>query len=201
MNFDLIFRGIFLFVFLSAVIISGYYRKRARDASGVIPRSAEGPRTLILRMAAALIVAVSFFAYVFAPHWLAWSTMGLPLWLRGLAAVSAIACLAAIRWVLVSIGSNISETVLTKRDHQLVMHGPYRWIRHPLYAVALLLLLLLALLADSWFLLLFPLVGFFVFRWIVIPREEANLIKVFGEQYEAYRRRTGALIPRMRSSE
>ena len=108
-----------------------------------------------------------------------------------------IGCLAAIRWVLVSIGSNISETVLTKRDHHLVMHGPYRWIRHPLYAVALLLLLLLALLADSWFLLLFPLVGFFVFRWIVIPREEANLIKVFGEQYEAYRRRTGALFPRI----
>jgi protein-S-isoprenylcysteine O-methyltransferase Ste14 len=199
MNFEPIFRGIFLFVFLSAVIISGYYRKRARDASGVIPRSAEGPQTLILRLVAALTVAVSFFAYAFAPHGLAWSTMGLPLWLRSLAAVGAIACLAAIRWVLVSIGSNISETLLTKHDHHLVTHGPYRWIRHPLYSVALLLLLLLALLADSWFLLIFPLVGFFVFRWIVIPREEANLIKVFGEQYEAYRRRTGALFPRLQT--
>jgi len=199
MNFDLIFRVIFLFVFLCAVIISGYYRKRARDASGVIPRSAEGTQTLVLRMVASLIIVVSFFAYVFAPQWLAWSKMGLPLWLRILAAVSAIACLAAIRWVLVSIGSNISETVLTKRDHQLVMHGPYQWIRHPLYAVALLLLLLLALMADSWFLLMFPVVGFIVFRFIVIPREEANLIKVFGEQYEDYRRRTGALIPRIRT--
>ena len=39
---------------------------------------------------------------------------------------------------------------------------------------------------------------FVVFRWFVIPREEANLIKVFGETYEEYRRRTGALVPRLR---
>ena len=100
--------------------------------------------------------------------------------------------------MFLSIGDNISETVLTKRTHQLVTHGPYRWIRHPLYAFALLELFSLALLADSWFLFSFPCIVFVVFRWFVIPREEANLIKVFGEAYEEYRRRTGALVPRLR---
>ncbi|HEY4694003.1 MAG TPA: methyltransferase, partial [Bellilinea sp.] len=75
--------------------------------------------------------------------------------------------------------------------------GPYRWIRHPLYAFALLELLMLALLADSWFLLTFPIIGFVVFRLIIIPREEANLVYAFGERYEAYQRRSGALIPRL----
>jgi protein-S-isoprenylcysteine O-methyltransferase Ste14 len=196
MNPDIAFRGIFLFVFLSAFVISGYYRKRARQSGETIPRRAEGTTTLFLRMLMALIVAVAFFAYVFAPTWLAWSALDLPVWLRSAAAVIALATLPAIRWVFVNIGTNISETILTKRYHQLVTGGPYRWIRHPLYAFALLLLLSLALLASNWFLLLFPCIGLVVFRFIVIPREEANLIKVFGEQYEEYQRRTGALFPR-----
>lgn len=77
-------------------------------------------------------------------------------------------------WVFTSIGSNISETVLTKANHQLVMHGPYRWVRHPLYAVALLALLALGLMAANALLLLIWASGAAVFRGIVIPREEAH---------------------------
>ena len=134
MDLDATFRGIFLLVFLSSFLISGYHRKRARQSGEVIPRRAEGPIALLLRMAMALVVAVSFFAYVFAPTWLVWSTWNLPIWLRSAAAAMAIACLPAIHWVFVSLGDNVSETILTKSTHQLVTHGPYRWIRHPLYA-------------------------------------------------------------------
>lgn len=199
MYVDATFRGIFLVVFLSALVISGYHRRRARRSGEVIPRRAEGSIALLLRMAMALIVAVSFFAYVFAPTWLAWSAWSLPIWLRSATAAVAVGCLPVIRWVLVSIGDNVSETILTKSTHQLVTHGPYRWIRHPLYAVALLELLALALLAGNWFLLSVSCIGAVVFRWVVIPREEANLTKVLGKDYEEYRRRTGALVPRVRS--
>ncbi len=197
MDVDTTFRGIFLAVFLSSFVISGYYRKRARRSGGVIPRRAEGPLALLLRMALALLVAVSFLAYVFAPDWLAWSALDLPVWFRSAAACLAVACLAAIRWMFMSIGDNISETVLTKRTHQLVTHGPYRWIRHPLYAFALLQLLALGLLASNWLLILFPFIGTVVLRWVVIPREEANLSKVFGKQYEEYRARTGVFLPHL----
>ncbi len=199
MNMDATFRGIFLLVFLSSLVISGYHRKRARQSGEVIPRRAEGLIALLLRMAMALVVAVSFFAYVFAPAWLAWSTWSLPTWVRSVAAATAIASLPAIHWVFVSIGSNVSETILTKSTHRLVIHGPYRWIRHPLYAVALLELVCLALIASNWYLLLFPCIGIVVFRLLIIPKEEANLIRAFGGQYEEYRRRTGALVPRVRS--
>jgi protein-S-isoprenylcysteine O-methyltransferase Ste14 len=97
----------------------------------------------------------------------------------------------------VSIGENISETILTKANHRLVTHGPYRWIRHPLYALALLELLCLAIIASSWYLLLLACTGLVVFRAVVIPREESNLIRAFGEPYEEYRRHTGALLPRL----
>ncbi len=123
MLIDSIFRVIFLLVFLTSVGISGFYRRRARQSGEVIPRRAEGSIILILRMALALIVAVSFFAYVFAPSWLSWSNWHLPLWIRILGASIAMLCIPAIRWMFVSIGNNISETILTKSTHQLVMVG------------------------------------------------------------------------------
>ena len=195
MLIDSIFRVIFLLVFLTSVGISGFYRRRARQSGEVIPRSAEGSIILILRMALALIVAVSFFAYVFAPSWLSWSNWHLPLWIRILGASIAMLCIPAIRWVFVSIGNNISETILTKSTHQLVKSGPYRWIRHPLYTFALLEMFALALVASNWFLFIFPCIATIVFRLFVIPKEEANLIKLFGKRYEDYRQRTGALFP------
>lgn len=197
MSEDLVFRSIFLLVFLSSITISGYHRKRARQSGGAIPRRAEGPAALLLRMLMALVVAASFFAYVFAPHWLAWATIPLPPWLRWAAAALALACVPALWWVLVSIGENISETVLTKKAHKLVTHGPYRWIRHPLYAFSLAEMLLLAVLAANAYLLVFPLAGAVIIRLVVVPREEAHLREAFGDGYEKYSDRTGALFPRL----
>jgi protein-S-isoprenylcysteine O-methyltransferase Ste14 len=198
MFFETIFRGIFLVVFLTTIGISGFYRRRARESGEVIPRRAEGIMVLILRMTVALIVAVSFFAYVFAPSWLAWSTWNLSIWFRFVGVIFAILCIPAIRWMLVSIGNNISETVLTKSTHQLVMLGPYRWIRHPLYAFTIFELFALALIANNWFLFTFPCIAIVVITLVVIPREETNLIKLFGKQYEDYQQHTGALFPRIR---
>ena len=198
MSVDVVFRGIFFVVFLAGFAISGYHRRRARQSGETIPRRAEGSVALMLRMALALLVLISFSAYVFVPGWIAWANLGLSTWLRWGAAAIAIACLPAIWWMFVSIGDNISETVLTKRTHVLATHGPYRWIRHPLYAFALLWLFSLALLASNWLLLLWPCISVVVFSLVVIPREEANLIQTFGKQYEEYRERTGALLPRLR---
>jgi protein-S-isoprenylcysteine O-methyltransferase Ste14 len=194
---DVVFRGVFFVVFLAALVISGYHRRRARQSGETIPRRAEGSGALMLRMALALLALVSLIAYVFAPGWIAWANLGLPIWVRWGAAAGALACLPAIWWMFVSIGDNISETVLTKRTHVLATHGPYRWIRHPLYAFTLLWLFFLALLASNWLLLLWPCIGVVVFRLVVIPREEANLIRTFGKQYEEYRDRTGVLLPRL----
>jgi protein-S-isoprenylcysteine O-methyltransferase Ste14 len=195
---DSIFRGISLLVFLSSIVISSYHRKRARRSGDVIPRRAEGAFVLLIRMGAGLVVAASFLAYPFAPARLAWSSLSMPTWLRWIAGGVALACLPAIWWVLVSIGENISETVLVKANHRLVTHGPYHWIRHPLYAVALVELLSLAIIAGSWYLLLLACAAILVFRIVVIPKEEDNLVRAFGKPYEEYKRRTGALLPRLR---
>jgi len=144
----------------------------------------------------ALPLLASFVAYVAAPRLMEWSAFTLPNWLRWIGCGMAIGCIPLVWWVFTSIGENISETVLTKQYHQLVTEGPYHWVRHPLYSVALLQLASLSIVASNWFMLLLWSIGLVVFRFVVISREERNLVDAFGQEYELYRKVTGALTPR-----
>jgi protein-S-isoprenylcysteine O-methyltransferase Ste14 len=62
--------------------------------------------------------------------------------------------------------------------------------------VALFEILALSLIAGNWFMVLLWFTGVLVFRYVVIPIEEAKLIAAFDGEYEQYRARTWALAPR-----
>jgi protein-S-isoprenylcysteine O-methyltransferase Ste14 len=193
---DLAFRLVFIGIFAAGLAISTYYRRLARKSGEVIPRHREGKLALILRAALALPLLAVILLYTFLPRSLDWSAAALPAWVRWLGAALGVACLPVIWWVFCSIGANVSETVLTKTGHKLVTVGPYRWVRHPLYAVALVEILALSLIAGNWLMTLLWLIAVLVFRYVVIPIEEANLIAVFDAEYKRYREGTGALMPR-----
>lgn len=199
MNTELIFRVVSISVLLTTLGISGYFRKLARRKVAVLARRSEGTLALVARCAGGLTLLVALLIFPLDPDWLEWSRIPIPNWLRWVGAFLACLCPLLIIWVFRSIGPNISETVLTRSTHNLVTIGPYRWIRHPLYAVSLLLILALALLASSGLLLTLLLLTFALVRFLIIPIEERNLIAKFGMAYRDYRSRTGALVPWLRA--
>ena len=152
---------------------------------------------VVLRLLFAAPFYVSILAYMINPPWMAWSMMSVPTWPRWLAALVGLGMLPIIYRVMRSIGQNISETFLTKVDHLLVTHGPYRWVRHPLYSVATVVFVSLSIVAANWFMLTMALLLIVVISRVVIPREEAQLILKFGDAYRAYQQRTGRLVPRL----
>ena len=101
-------------------------------------------------------------------------------------------------WVVSSLGRNISETFLTKEHHVLITYGPYRWVRHPLYSIATIAFISLSILAANWFMLVMGVLMLIVVSVLIIPREEAELLRKFGVAYGEYRERTGRLTPRLR---
>lgn len=70
----------------------------------------------------------------------------------------------------------------------LVVAGPFRYSRNPLYLAQILLLSGLGLGAFPWLLAIAPL-QFLLLDRIAIPREEQALAAVFGEAFAAYRAR------------
>jgi protein-S-isoprenylcysteine O-methyltransferase Ste14 len=192
---NLIFRVVIGLILAGTFFISAFYRRQAREIGGTIKRQEEGWLALTLRMVFALPLLLVLLLNIFYPTSLSWSKFHLPFIFRIAGAVVAGLCVPWLLWAFRSIGKNITETVLIKDTHELVTSGPYKWIRHPLYSGALILLFSVSLVFEDWILFSYSLAGLIAFRLLVIPAEEQMLLDAFGEEYECYQSRTGALLP------
>jgi protein-S-isoprenylcysteine O-methyltransferase Ste14 len=191
-----IFRILATIVLFTAIGISSYFRRKAdRESGETISRRVDGtPMMNVLRLGG-LVLWLSPLVYLINPSWMAWSKIGLPEWARWLGVGLGILCVLGIYWLFSSIGSGITATSATRREHRLVTSGPYRWVRHPLYTVGSSLFLSLGLIADNWFIALLGVLAFIAVA-IRTPKEEANLIAKFGDEYRKYMKRTGRFLPK-----
>jgi protein-S-isoprenylcysteine O-methyltransferase Ste14 len=119
------------------------------------------------------------------PHDMAFLAMGLAITLAGL---------ALALWARVALGGNWSGIVTFKEDHELVRHGPYGHVRHPIYSAILLMVLGSALAIGTLGALIgLPLMLLGV--WLKLRQEEALMTQHFPSEYPAYRSQVSALIP------
>jgi protein-S-isoprenylcysteine O-methyltransferase Ste14 len=98
-------------------------------------------------------------------------------------------------WALIRLGSNYQAGGSDPRVADgMVMGGPYRLVRHPMYAAALVISLGLACVVQSLaFFSVFCI--YFVLIILLIPAEEEGLRRAYGEQYIAYQQRVKRLVP------
>jgi protein-S-isoprenylcysteine O-methyltransferase Ste14 len=185
-----------IFIFLSGAAISIYYRRKADRESGekISPR-AEGLPIMIGLRVFGLALWLGVFAYLINPNWMSWSQLALPAWVRWLGAGLGIFADLLAYWVFSNLGTNVSPTVATRKRHQLVTSGPYRWVRHPLYSMGMLSYLSFALLAANWYIALLAIITFIILL-LRLPKEEAGLIERFGDEYRDYMLRTGRFLPK-----
>lgn len=117
-----------------------------------------------------------------------WSAFaGWPRWL-GAGVLAAPAGVLAL-WALVTFRRADTAIEPWEPARALVTHGPYAFVRNPMYVALTLLTAAVAVAANlPWLLVTLPLAVLVTDRH-VIPREEAHLAHVFGEAYDAYRRR------------
>jgi protein-S-isoprenylcysteine O-methyltransferase Ste14 len=116
-------------------------------------------------------------------------------WSVGVAgAVLCLLGLAVALWSRRVIADNWSGDVTLKIGHELVRRGPYRWVRHPIYSGVLLMAVGSAVVAGR-ISGLVALALFLIAFAVKMRQEEALMLRVFPEQYAAYRAHTKALIP------
>jgi protein-S-isoprenylcysteine O-methyltransferase Ste14 len=96
-------------------------------------------------------------------------------------------------WARRHLGQNWSSNVVVKQDHALVRTGPYRWVRHPIYAGIILAFVGAALYIGEWRGLIATVCVFLSFL-VKSRAEEAQMEKLFPE-YQQYRQKSAALIP------
>ena len=84
------------------------------------------------------------------------------------------------------------------RTESLVIVGPHRCVRHPLYAAIIVLVAGWWLVLDYTFLLFAAGLLALWFNFVVAPFEERELHALFGPEYRAYAGRTPRLLPSLR---
>jgi protein-S-isoprenylcysteine O-methyltransferase Ste14 len=154
----------------------------------------QGPSWIIWRVAIALFVilfirfdksgALSFFRFSFQSLF----SFVIP------STVLTVLGLFGAIWARIYLGRNWSGYVTYKEDQTLVTTGPYKYVRHPIYTSMILMFIGTSLYYGSLFISIIFVI--FAISFILRTRkEEEIMIKLFGEKYTEYMKRTKILIP------
>ena len=180
---------------LTFVAVGLYHRIRAAQSGDRLDRTKEGWPILI----AVRLLGLSTFGltavWLWNPARFAWAAFPMPDWARWIGVGGFALGIAWLIWMFISLGRNLTDTVVTRRDAFFVDHGPYRYVRNPMYSGILIVGLSLGLALGTW---LVPLAATAMF-FILARRtriEEKYLIAQFGDEYRTYMNRVGRFFPR-----
>jgi len=112
---------------------------------------------------------------------------------------AGIVCFAAGLWLFyrshADLGKNWSITLEVRDGHQLITHGVYRRIRHPMYTALFLYAIGQSLVIPNWVVgpsCLLPLTILVACR---VGAEERMMVQQFGDEYTTYVTRSKRLVP------
>jgi protein-S-isoprenylcysteine O-methyltransferase Ste14 len=199
MNMNNDIRYFTLAIFAILIPIAMFHRLRSARSGESLDRTKEGWHLLLPIRLAGLAGFGQVFAWLYDPeNSLLWALIpGLPSSLRWTGVALTAAAAAWLIWMFISLGSNITDTVVTRKNAYFVDWGPYRFVRNPMYTGLLVLGLGLGLAFARWSLTV-AMTVIFVLLAIRTRREETYLIARFGDQYRSYMNRVGRFFPAFR---
>ena len=145
-------------------------------------------RELRIRVVIAVLVIVLVRFGAFRNH-----DLNTDRWRTGVGLVLFAAGLAFAIWARLHIGPNWGSPMSQKDDPELVTSGPYRHVRHPIYAGILFAAIGTAVaLSWAWLIAVALAAVYFIYSAVV---EERNLTRQFPDAYPAYKRSSKMLVP------
>ncbi len=151
-------------------------------------------------------IGTALLLIAFAPAWLNWTWAG-PVWLQAIGGAGVLISVLIGVWAagqmgwkrLLFVPALFPPGEMAERydvPQRLVVSGPYRYVRNPLYVTDMTLIASTALLTQNWFLAL-TLVIYIAQLTMQLRLEERELRQRFGAQYERYLQAVPRFIPRL----
>ena len=194
---DIMFRILLPALIITFALHRGYYVKNHSKPEDATLKKGEPGLASKISGALGLIGLISMIAFIIKPAWLAFASLTFPIWLRWAGVALALAGFTLLQWAQVTLGKSWSDTPRMLKGQTLITGGPYRFIRHPIYAAFILILGSTLFISGNWFIGLAWL-GMTVLEVASrIGFEEALMLEFFGDQYRDYMKRTGRLLPRL----
>ncbi len=189
-------RSILIYLSLIFLVVGGYHRIRAAQSQEKIDRTREGWPILISLRMAGLGTFGTAAAWLWNPSWFEWAAIAMPEWARWVGVGCFAITIGWLAWMFITLGRNLTDTVVTREAAKFVSHGPYRYVRNPMYLGILMVGLSLGLALGTW---LLPLGSITTFSILAMrtSTEEKYLLAKFGDRYRDYMRQVGRFFPRL----
>lgn len=113
------------------------------------------------------------------------------------AAVMVFSCLAASWICWRQMGRSWRMGINPHEKTQLIVTGPYAYVRHPIYAISTVMAGASLLAVPSAIMLVAVMVHMALLQW-ESRREEQHLLSIHGEAYRLYCQTAGRFVPRLR---
>ena len=94
-----------------------------------------------------------------------------------------------------ALGKMWSHSLDLREDHKLVTSGIYEKVRHPMYTAFWVWAIGAAFLLPNWVAGFSGLIGFGTLFFLRVGQEEEMMKAEFGDEYEAYMKRTKKVFP------
>lgn len=190
-------RATLIAISLTFVAIGGYYRIQSQRSGERLDRTKEGWPILIGIRLTGLFIVGSTVAWLYKPALFDWASQVIPAGARWIGVAGFACAVAWLIWMFHSLGRNLTDTVVTRRDAHFVDRGPYRFVRNPMYVGILISGVSLGLALGTW---LLPVAATVMFTLLALrtQTEERYLIDRFGTQYRDYMKRVGRFFPKLR---
>jgi protein-S-isoprenylcysteine O-methyltransferase Ste14 len=198
MTTETIFYIAFWVLFGGVLAMRLYFSLRVRQAGErMMPdrEAIERRGMFAVRVVMFLLLIGWLVLYGISPPWMGGLSVPFPDWLRWVGFAVGLASLALWTWTQAVLGKEWSPQLQLRGEHHLVTKGPYARVRHPLYTAMFGWGVGVALVTANW---VFVILAVVISAGLVarVPREEQMMIEEFGEEYEAYMKRTGRFFPR-----
>jgi protein-S-isoprenylcysteine O-methyltransferase Ste14 len=194
---ETLFRVLVLALFTTLAGIRVFFRVWSGARAERPAVAVEGFWVVAFRVVLMIPLYALTFLYAFWPDRVAFLAVDLPPWSRLLGLPVGMAGLGLLAWAHGALDGYFSPTLRLREHHELIDHGPYAWIQHPMYTAFLAFFVGIFLLsAHPWI----GGLGVAVIGSLMtlrLPKEEAMLATRFGERYRRYRARTGRFLPRL----
>lgn len=201
-----VFLPLFVAAFYAGMVVIDFvaYPMLERWRAWLRPR---GVRAWYAAEVGGLWIGTTVVVALLAPWWLGWGREGVPLLLQAAGGLSLALSVGVGSWALWRMGwarvlfaaalfppgAGAEENRIPQR---LVVEGPYRYVRNPLYDTDVGVMLGTALLTGKWFLGV-VLAAYLVQLGMQILLEERELRVRFGQDYARYCRLVPRFVPRL----
>lgn len=113
-----------------------------------------------------------------------------------IALVVAVAAFTATLVCWKKMGKSWRMGINPAEKTQLILSGPYQYVRHPIYALSSILMLATLAIVPSLLMLIVAIIHLLLLQWEA-RREERYLLGAHGPAYENYMKQVGRFVPRL----